>query len=417
MPPGTERIPLGELSMESLAFTWKLKARSFVDRPLSLTARFEGAAPPGATLKVRGETSLLPRASGFVNLVFGTPREVGPFEATLLLECPELPSWRRRLRVDGTMAKLPVKGQVLHIEPLAVDLGSSERGERRPFSVTLHNAGSEEIVLQEWSVDGSDRLRLENPRTGERLKPGDSFELLGHFLTPLQVGRFEATIRLLTNIKAGSRREVRVTGVVEAAYETLPDRLQLGQVHPPDAPPFTVTVRARPGASPVVVTEVGGLDPYFELAEPLGTEAAKEQTVRLRLRRDAPHGTVRGHTLRLRLGPVDDTIDCPVEGRIIPSLICDPPRLEFGRIVPGSLAAREITIWHHANRPFRVTSARTRANLFIVEVREVQGLPPCVRVSLPERPTLGVLRDVIEVGTDDPDTPGIHIPVTAHVEP
>jgi len=417
MPPGTDVIPLGEVALESISYSWKLRAESAVDRPLKLSARFDGAVPPGATLKLDGETSLLPRAAGFLHLVFGTPREIGPFSATLRIECAELPGWSRKFRVHGTMARLPLEGQVLRIKPAGVDLGACERGERRPFSVALENAGSEQISVHDWSVDDPERLRLENALPNEILEPGATFELRGVCIAPPQVGRFEVTIRLLTNIKVGSRREIRVTGVVEAAYETLPDRLQVGQVHPPEAPLFTVRVRGRPEAAPIVVTEVAGLDPYFELAAPLGAEPAREQSVRLRVRRDAPHGTIRGHRLRFHLGPVDDTVECPVEGRVIPSLLCDPARLDFGRIGPGSLSAREITIWHHANRPFRVTAVRCRSNLFIVEAIQLQGLPPRVRVSLPPRASGGVLRDVIEVETDDPETPGIHVPVSAQVEP
>ncbi len=417
MPAGTAHIPLGQVSLASISYTWTLRVRSAVDRPLTLSARFEGAAPPGATVVIRGATALLPRSSGTLFLLFGTPREVGPFTATLVVECAELPGWRRQFRVDGVMARLPHQGQVLHVNPVGVDLGVVGRGERRPFSVTLENAGSEAIKVREWNIKETDRVRLLNAVADEVIEPGATFELRGVCLAPQQVGRFETLIRLDTNIKLASRRDIAVTGVVETAYETIPDRLQLGHVHAPEAPPYLVRVRARSGADPFVLAEVLALAPYFDLATALGSEAATEHTVRLRLRPDAPHGALSGHRIRFRIGPIADEIDCPVDGVLIPSLICDPPRLDFGRIVPGAPGVREITIWHHANRTFRIKAVRARAHLFIVEVKEVQGMPPRLAVALPPRPAAGVLRDVIEVETDDPETPAIHIPVSAQVEP
>ncbi|NJN14380.1 MAG: hypothetical protein HC813_01685 [Planctomycetes bacterium] len=56
---------------------------------------------------------------------------------------------------------------------------------------------------------------------------------------------------------------------------------------------------------------VEGLGSYLEVASS-GEEAAPDQTVHLRLRKDAPLGPIQGLHLRLRIEPAGETIDCRV---------------------------------------------------------------------------------------------------------
>ncbi|NJN14379.1 MAG: hypothetical protein HC813_01680 [Planctomycetes bacterium] len=225
LPEGTRLLSLGEVPLHSISYSWRLGARSDLTHPANFTARFEGEAPPGALLKLRGDISLLPRGSGKLTLLFGTPREVGSFRTTVVLECAEKKEWSRRFEIEGTMVDRPFEGKVLHVRPPGVQLGFVERGEQRDFAIALACGGSEPVTLLSWETPTPERVRLPDvPAGGQSILPGGEFQLRGMVVTPMEVGPFEYRILVRSDLKQGAVREVRVGGDVRAPYEVLPAR-------------------------------------------------------------------------------------------------------------------------------------------------------------------------------------------------
>ncbi|MHC4931605.1 MAG: hypothetical protein ACYTGV_05370, partial [Planctomycetota bacterium] len=92
-----------------------------------------------------------------------------------------------------------------------------------------------------------------------------------------------------------------------------------------------------------------------------------------------------------------------------------PKQANFGKVTRGSDPAVQIELFSFAGRDYTVKSAQSRRGKFVVEAHRTQGLPWRIRVTIPPGSPPGVLRDIIVIETDDPDTPGIHIPAYAEI--
>ncbi|MHC4134564.1 MAG: hypothetical protein ACYTDU_04830 [Planctomycetota bacterium] len=393
-----------------------MEAASHVDRSVRLQARFDGSAPEGMSVRMR-QADLLPRGSAKPILQVRLPATVGKIKGTIVIESDQLPGWRRRYEFAGTVEDRPLEGKYLAVRPPGMDLGDLRQGEQRDFVFSLASTGTEAVTIHRVKARDEVHIRLSRAAAGI-LVPGGTQQVTGVFSAPKAAGPFQTMIDVRTN--ADNFRE-RVTIALRCRvvpdYAPHPAKLGPASYYPVQEREFPVTLRGREGTEPFTVGKITGHERYLSVQETGSEEAAHEQTVVFKLKRDAPTDATAEQEfgIRLRLEPFGAEVVWPVRMTLNPPIYALPPRVHFGRVPQGLRRQIEILLAVVAGRRFTVKSAKAQRGLFKVEIKHAPGLSWRIIVTIPKRSARGLLQDRIVIETDDPDVPRIVVEVKADV--
>jgi len=395
---------------------YHMEASSNVDRSVRLQARFDGSAPEGMSVRMlRGE--LLPRGSAKPVLQVLLPSSVGSIKGTIVVHSDELPDWQRRYEFAGTVEDRPLEGKYLAVEPSGMDLGDLRQGEQRTFDFTLKNTGTEAVTIHGIKARNEGHIRLVRAAAGI-LVPGGAQRVSGVFAAPKAAGPFQAMIDVRTNAdNFRERLTIALRCKVVLDYTPHPAKLGPASHFPIQELEFPVTLRGREGTESFTIGKITGHERFFSVQSAGRKEAAHEQTVVFRLKRDAPTDAtaVQQFGIRLRLDPFGAEVVWPVKMILNPPIYPLPPRVHFGTVASGQQRQLEIRIAAVAGRRFKVTRVTTQRGLFEVEIKHAPGLSWRILVTIPKRSGRGLLQDRIVIETDDPDVPRIVVDVRAEV--
>ena len=413
IPAGQKSLSLADSPVWRASWQYRLLAKNHWKKAVELKVRTGESSTGGVEVSLKGETRILSMATGRVRLIIAPPDRVGPFEGTFTIYCDEIPEWRFRFPFAGEVVDRPYDGRHIQIKPAGVNLGPMKAGEAKRFAVTIRNDGSENVTVNEVRPSKPKMVRLERNLANTLLVPGDELEIAGWVRAP-QRGSFSVRIGVASTASNAPLREIVVSGVVVEDHVAEPPRLLWKNVYAGRQDKTIVTISAAEGVAPFRVVSVDGLEPYFEVVEGLDTEPAAIQRITLRVKKGAPKGRAR-FELGFRLEPAGVTLLWPVEMTVVPSIDHRPKQARFGKVRRGSNPVLEIELHSFAGRNFEVTTARSQRGKFIVEKRHSQGLPWRILVKIPPGSPPGILRDIVVIETNDPDTPGIHIPAYAEI--
>ncbi|MHC4224274.1 MAG: hypothetical protein ACYSUN_09820, partial [Planctomycetota bacterium] len=410
---GQKALSLSDSPLWRASWQYRMLGTNLWERAVELRVRLEPASTEGVEVVLKGETRLLSMGSGRVRLIIAPPKRVGPFEGTITIYCDEVPEWSFSYPFQGEVVDRPYDGRHIRIKPAGVDLGPVRAGEAKRFAVMIRNDGSENITISEVRPSKPRMVRLERNLMNTLLAPGDEVELAGKVQAPPR-GAFSVRVAVASTATNAPVREIVVSGVVAEDHTAEPPRLRWKNVYAGLQRKVSLVISAAEGVAPFRVAAIDSLEPYLEVVEGLGGEAATKQKITLRLKKGAPKGAVR-LDLGFKLEPAGVTLLWPVEMNVVPSIDHRPKQANFGKVTRGSDPVVQIEFFSIAGRDYEVKSAKSRRGRFIVETRHTQGLAWRIRVKIPPGSPAGVLRDIIVVETDDPDTPGIHIPAYAEI--
>lgn len=401
--PGTTRL-------------YYMEAVSRLARSVQLEARFLGAAPEGMSVRMlRAET--LPQGSARPILQVKLPGEVGPIKGTIVIESDGLPGWERRYEFTGTVEDRPLEGKYLKVTPLGIDLGDVPPGEQRGFEFTLASTGTEGVTIHAIKPRDEGHVRLTRASPG-LLVPGGQQSVAGEFLAPKRAGRFQTMIDVRTNAENfRDRVTVALTCRVVPDYAPFPPALGPVSLFAVEERKFSVTLRAREGMDPFTIGEVSGHERYLTVESTGSEEAAEQQTVVFRLKRDAPTdaNAEQKFGIRLKLSPMAAEVVWPARLTINPPIFPVPPRFHFGTVAQGRQRQVEIRLAVVSGREFTIRAASAQRGLFEVEIKHAPGLSWRVIVTIPKRSARGLLQDRVVIDTDDPDVPRLIVEVKAEV--
>jgi hypothetical protein len=306
------------------------------------------------------------------------------------------------------------------MEPSGIDLGPVRMGETKPFQFELVNFGNQPITIEGIEPRDSTAVKMLQSVDGLILEPGKRHRVAGEARIAVQGKQFGSRIDVRSDADNGKVLIVNLSATIRPDYDISPPELPIRSAYVTQKNEYTLKVSATKGVAPFVVAGVNGLDPLFELAQPLATEPATEQSISLRIRKDALTGTemLRG-ALRISIEPALVTLKWPYALRVLPPVNAQPAKIDFGTVSHAALnkaIERPVRIAALPGRKFTVTGAKAQQGHVHVRVAEhVVGTPWEVVVSLPALADRGVYRDQVLIETDDPDVPKILIPVRAVV--
>ncbi|MHC4970974.1 MAG: hypothetical protein ACYTG3_01450 [Planctomycetota bacterium] len=394
-----------------------MEAASRADRSIRLRARFVGKAPEGMSVRMR-RAELLPRGSAKPILQVQLPGNVGPIRGTILIESDELPGWERRYEFAGTIEDRPLDGRYLAVRPPGMDLGEVRPGEQKEFAFSLASTGTEAVTIHGIKPRSEGHVRLARAASG-MLVPGGVQRVTGVLIAPKTAGPFQTMIDVFTNAENYRERvTVALTCRVVPDYAPFPPALGPASHFPVEERKFSVTVRAREGVDAFTIGKISGHERYLTVLSTGGEEAARQQTVVFKLKRDAPTDATAEQALgvRLRLEPTAAEVVWPVRLTLNPPIFPVPSAIHFGTVAQGRQRTAEIRLATVSGRRFTVKAASTQRGLFEVEIKHAPGLSWRILVTIPKRSARGLLQDRVVIETDDPDVPRIVVEVKAEVK-
>jgi hypothetical protein len=419
LKPGATHLEMPE-ALPLRRYQYKLEVVNNVRRQVQLEARLEEPAPAGVVARIGGTNTIPREGTGWPWLVVIVPEVPGPFQGTIAITSPEVPDWVLRYTFAGEVVDRPREGRNMSARPPGVDLGNLAPGDEKAFAVALASFGSEDVEITEWVPSDPAIVRL--PRLGEPVvvKTGGEYQLVGAIVAPRAAGPFDAAVRVRSDAQnhKGGVFDVRFRGTVVPDYAPHPPRAVETAAYPAEGTEFKMKIVAREGVPPFTVAEAKGHERYFEVLS-LGTpEPAREQLVKLKLRRDAPTDATRPAEwqVRFRVEPSGVEVTWPLRLYLYPPIHASPREISFGTVSQGAPKEAEILLSALAQRAFRVTGARAEGRRVRVTVPEhAPGTTWRVLVSLPEGLAPGVIEDRIVIETDDKDVPQLIVPVKADI--
>jgi len=398
---------------------YRLEVFSRVPKQIRLEARLEEPAPAGVIARIADRTNVVPReGTAWPTLVVIVPREEGAFKGSIAITSPDVPDWAVRYTFEGEVVPGALEGRHLTARSEG-DLGLMRPDEEKMFSVLFKSLGAEPVTIREWIAEDPQRVRLQRLEAPVTVAAGGEVELRGAVVAPRAGGPFEARVRVLSdaeNVEKGLL--LRFAGHVVPDYAANPPRAVETVAYPVQETEFKVVIRAREEVPPFTVAQASGHERYFDVVS-LGTaEPAREQTVKFKLKRDAPTDAARDAEwqVRLRIEPAGVDVAWPVKIRLNPPIHAHPSAIDFRTVPQGTEKEREILLAAFANRAFKVTGARSERRQVRVTVPDhAPGTAWRVLVALPRGLAAGLVDDRVVIETDDPDVPNLVIPVKAEI--
>ena len=141
-----------------------------------------------------------------------------------------------------------------------------------------------------------------------------------------------------------------------------------------------------------------------ELGEPIRQPGLVSYKMTVRLKPDAPAGTLQDQLTLVTNDQRMPTVVLPVEGRVTPPLAISPSPLMFGSLMPGQTATKQLVIT--GKQPFKVLSVTADNDAIQFKTapdvtKKVHLIP--VTVTAPEHP--GEFHYSISIETDLPSAP------------
>ena len=399
---------------------YRLQVESRVRRQVRLEARLEDPAPEGVIVRMAESTNVIPReGTGWPTLIVIVPGKEGAFRGTLAITSPDVRDWAVRYTFAGEVVPVALTGRNLVARPSGVDLGMFRPGEERTFAVALASCGSDPVTIKEWIAEDPERVRLPRPAEPVLVKPGGEYQLLGAVVAPRAAGPFQVRVRVRSDAENHEKGlDIRFAGQVVPDYAPNPPRAVETVAYPVQETEFKVVIRAREEVAPFTVKQVSGHERYLDVLS-LGTEEpAREQTVRLKLRRDAPTDAARHAEwqCRFRIEPGGVEVAWPLKIRLNPPIHAHPGAVDFRTVAEGTEKEQEILLTGLANRAFKVTGASAeRRQVRVTLPDHAPGTVWRVIVSLPKSLGAGAIDDRVVIATDDPDVPQLIVPVKAEI--
>ncbi len=306
-------------------------------------------------------------------------------------------------------------GPRMELDPKVLKLGTMGQHEVVERDVIVRNLGDETLEIYELSTT----CPCTFPEiVDEVIEPGGTGRIHVTFQTKTYQGDVHKIIEVYSNDAEESYGEIGIQVYVEAPVFVDPDdrKLDFGDVSYGNDP--AVEASFRSGGGEALAIEV--LDHNSSLFD-CETHADGDGGARLivKLRTDAPAGTIR-EIIRVGTDAAGaDEIDLEVFGRVEAELMAEPDRLNFRMVAPEAELTREILL-RSAGAPFSVTAASIDLAGLEVEILDAgPGQEARLRVhgralgkdDEAAAKSRGRLKGKVKISTDHPAQPVLEVVV------
>jgi hypothetical protein len=279
------------------------------------------------------------------------------------------------------------------------DFGHVARGAKAEFSFELQNLYEEEVHI----ADVKTSCGCTTPTvTKNTLKTWEKAAIVATLNTRSFVGQRNSTLTVVIDKPFYAEVTLTIAGTIHSDVDFQPGVVGFGEVELGAGGEQEVVVTYR-GRGPWQINDIRSACNHLEveLSEPMRQLGQISYKMLVRLKPDAPHGTIDEQLTVVTSDRSMPAISLPVEGRVAPPLSISPSPLLFGTLAAGQSTTKQLVL--AGKQPFKVLSItsepaglefRSAANI----VRKVHLVP--VTITAPEQS--GEQTFVITVETDLP---------------
>lgn len=252
----------------------------------------------------------------------------------------------------------------------AATAGQAKEWAQKMFKVTSHDFGhvahgaKAEIIFEIQNLYEED-VHIADVRTScgcttptvtkPTLKTWEKGAIIATFNTRSYLGQRNSTLTVVIDRPFYAEVPLTITGYVHSDVDIQPGAVALGDVSLGASAEKQVTITYH-GKSPWEITDVRSASAHFEveLSEPMRQAGQVSYQMTVRLKENAPAGTIQDQLTVVTTDPKVPTVALIVEGRVIPPLSISPSPLYFGRLQPGQTATKQLVVT--GKQPFKITS-------------------------------------------------------------
>jgi hypothetical protein len=235
------------------------------------------------------------------------------------------------------------------------DFGQVAHGAKAEIAFEIQNIYEEDVHIADVRTScGCTTPTVTKPT----LKTWEKGAIIASFNTRSYLGQRNSTLTVVIDKPFYAEVPLTIAGYVHSDVDIQPGAVALGDVSlgAPAEKQVTITYR---GKSAWQITDVRSANAHFEveLSDPMRQANQVSYLMTVRLKDDAPAGTIQDQLTVITSDPKVPTVAVPVEGRVVPPLSVSPSPLFFGRLKPGQTATKQLIIT--GKQPFKITSIRS----------------------------------------------------------
>src|SRR5262245_62123453 len=232
------------------------------------------------------------------------------------------------------------------------DFGHVARGAKAEFAFELQNVYEEDIHIADVRTSCGCTLPTITKPT---LKTWEKGSIVATLNTRSFVGQRNSTLTVVIDKPFYAEVQLTIAGYIHSDVDFQPGVVALGDIEQGRSSEQAVTVTYR-GPYNWQIADVRSANTHLEveLADAVRQPGVVSYKMVVRLKPDAPAGTLQDQLTLVTNDQRMPTVVLPVEGRVTPPLQINPLPLMFGSLAPGQSATKQLVLT--GKHPFRVLS-------------------------------------------------------------
>jgi hypothetical protein len=279
------------------------------------------------------------------------------------------------------------------------DFGHVARGAKAEFAFEVQNLYEEDIHIADVRTScGCTTPTITKPT----LKTWEKGSIVATLNTRSFVGQRSSTLTVVIDKPYYAEVQLNIAGFIHSDVDFQPGVASLGDVDQGSPAQQEVVVTYR-GFANWQISDVRSANSHLEveLSDPTRLQGMVSYKMVVRLKPDAPPGSLQDQLTIVTNDQRMPTVSLPVEGRVLPPLSINPSPILLGALAPGATAVKQMVV--SGKQPFKLLSVQADndavQNKAVLDVAKKVHLVPVV-VTAPSES--GEFRYKISVETDLP---------------
>jgi hypothetical protein len=230
------------------------------------------------------------------------------------------------------------------------DFGNVARGAKSEFAFEIQNLYEEDVHI----ADVKSSCGCTSPTiTRPTLKTWEKGAIIATLNTKSFVGQRTSTLTVVIDKPFYAEVQLNISGNIHSDVDFQPGSVTFGEVDQGAAAEQSVTVAYR-GRMDWQIVDVRSVNTHLEveLSDPQRIAGGVAYKMLVRLKADAPAGTIFDTLNLVTNDPKLPTVSLPVEGRVVPPVSISPTTIFLGTLQPGQTITRQMVVT--GKQPFRI---------------------------------------------------------------
>jgi hypothetical protein len=230
------------------------------------------------------------------------------------------------------------------------DFGNVARGAKAEFAFELQNQYEEEVHIADVRTScGCTTPTITKPT----LKTWEKGSIVATLNTRSFVGQRNSTLTVVIDKPFYAEVHLLISGNIHSDVDFQPGVVAFGDVEQGAGSEQTVTVTCR-GRPTWQISDVRSANNHLEveLSDPHRQAGQTSYRMLVRLKPDAPAGTLQDQLTIVTNDQRLPTVSVPIEGRVMPPLTISPSPLLFGTLTAGQTVTKQLVVT--GKQPFAI---------------------------------------------------------------